>query len=295
MGQIYHACIYDTNEMTAYVMDADKFHANCYSFSGTVAVTHYLLRQKPHNVMWGGGYVVLDDALADITDEKILLGISTYENYEAFERNNESLSSKSYYDRVKFIDENNKTWIRISVWEEALKYFDIVNAQTVPYTGYLINHSKKLAVDLADYQAKAVFLSELSSGTEACIDPIPVLTETSGSPYTGGAQMAYLNGVSAESTPEIASSWQGDLLQIVDSLPAGYHVITCCFADVWARADYCYRKFGTTDEGLVKDGNGLYEATFMNIAGKRSEPCHIKVELTEDKIRFTGVEKQGNH
>ena len=36
MGQIYHANIYDIEEKTACVMDADKFHANCYSFSRTV-------------------------------------------------------------------------------------------------------------------------------------------------------------------------------------------------------------------------------------------------------------------
>ena len=70
MGQIYSACIYDIEDRTACVMDADKFHANCYSFCGTVAVAHYLLRNKPHNVMWGGDYIVLDDALEDIHDEK---------------------------------------------------------------------------------------------------------------------------------------------------------------------------------------------------------------------------------
>ena len=32
MGQIYHANIYDIEERAACVMDADKFHANCYSF-----------------------------------------------------------------------------------------------------------------------------------------------------------------------------------------------------------------------------------------------------------------------
>jgi hypothetical protein len=51
MGQIFHSCVYDVESMTCSVEEADKFHANCYSYSGSVAVAHYLLRQKPYRVM----------------------------------------------------------------------------------------------------------------------------------------------------------------------------------------------------------------------------------------------------
>ena len=222
--------------------------------------------------------------------KKTLLGISTYVDYEGFERNNKSISEIPYYDRIKFIEENNKTWKRFSVWDEAITHFDLKYKLSVPYDGYLINHTKKLAVDLADYQTKARAMS-LSGGIdmEKCIDPIPVLTELSGSSYSGGARMAYLNGVSAQSTPELASSWQGDLLQITDSLQNGFDVIDCCFADVWEKANYCYKVFGLTDEGLIKNGDSLYEAILMNIIGKRSGPHHVKVELTEDGYNFNAV------
>jgi hypothetical protein len=56
MGQIFDACVYDTEDRICSVLDADKFHANCYSYSGAVAVAHYLLRQKAYHVMWCGGY-----------------------------------------------------------------------------------------------------------------------------------------------------------------------------------------------------------------------------------------------
>ena len=287
MGQIYSACIYDIDNRIACVVYADKFHANCYSYSGTVAAAHYLLRMKPHNVVWGGDYIVLDDALAGITGVETLLGISTYESHLGFEQNNENILEKPYYDRIRFIGENNKTWKHISVLEEATRHFDMKSTRSVPYSGYLVNHSKKLAVYLADYRKKALFFG--GDEIKVCIDPIPVLTEISGSPYSGGAQMAYLNGVSKESTPELAGKWSSDLLQITDRLTKGFEVVDCCFVDVWRRADYCRKVFGLNGKGLIKDGNGLYEATFMNIVGNRSEPCHIKVEFIDDKIKFSAA------
>jgi len=266
-------------------MDADKFHANCYSFSGAVASAHFLLRRKPYNVMWGGGYVVIDDALEEVSDENVLLGISTYEDYEDFERNNKDILQKPYLDKVRFIEENNKTWQRLSVWDEALEFFNMKHTHSVPYTGYLINLTKKLAVDLADYHAKSIFFGGENRDTIITIDPVPVLTETG-----GGAQMAFFDGVSSTSTEELAGSWCGDLLQIADNLPNGYETIDCCFADVWKRAGYCYEMFGLNDEALIKEGDSLYKAAPLSIRGKRGALCHIKVELTEDKIKYSSVQ-----
>ena len=41
MGQIFHACVYDIENRACNVIYADKFHANCHTFSGAVAATHY--------------------------------------------------------------------------------------------------------------------------------------------------------------------------------------------------------------------------------------------------------------
>jgi hypothetical protein len=227
MGQIFNAYAYDTETKTCCVIDADKFHANCYAHSGTVLSIHYLLRQKPYNVMWGGGYVVIDDNLADFSRTEDLLGISTYVGYEIFEMNNSDLQSKSYYDKIKFIDNNSKLWKRIDV--------------------------------------------------------VPVLTETG-----GGTQMALLEGISADSTEELAGEWSGDLLQIVDELPEDYKLINCCFAGVWRRAEYCYHTFGVNEDGyILKDSNGkLFEAAKLNFLGQRGYLNYIKVELTADTIKY---------
>ena len=286
MGQIFHACVYDIESRTCSVTYADKFHANCYTYSGAVAATHYLLRQKPYHVMWGGDYIAIDNALVKVINENVLLGISTYEDYEGFERNNKDLYQKPYYDKVKFIDENSKTWEHISVGDEALELFNMKKTRSVPFNGYLLNHTKNLVINLFEYYKKSIFLGGEDGYEIFAIDPIPVLTETG-----GGAQMAYLEGTSAASTDEFAGSWCGDLLQIVDSLPNGYEVIKCCFADMWRRADFCYRIYGLNDEGLIREGRqtSLYEATPLTLFGERGTPRHVKVEVIEDKIRYSTV------
>ena len=75
MGQIFNAVAYDLDSMTCFVDDADKFHANCYNFSPTVRCIHYLLRQKPYRVMWGGDYFIPKNKDLNFSEE-FLFGIS---------------------------------------------------------------------------------------------------------------------------------------------------------------------------------------------------------------------------
>jgi len=118
------------------------------------------------------------------------------------------------------------------------------------------------------------------------IDAVPVLTETG-----GGAEMAYFDGVSYDSTEELAGEWCGDLLQIVDVLPDGYETIDCCFADVWQRAKYCRRTFGTNKGGYILGGddNSLYQAAPIDILGERGLPCYIKIEETQDETKYIPI------
>jgi hypothetical protein len=139
---------------------------------------------------------------------------------------------------------------------------------------------------------KSLFLGGERQDKPMAIDPIPVLTEI-GNRRMGGPQMAYLQGVSAATTDDLAGTWTGDLLQIVDELPAGFEVIKCAFADIWNRADYCYQIFGLNDDGLIKEGDGLYEAAPLSVMGTRGTARYIKVELTEDKINYSTVPIEG--
>lgn len=286
MGQIFFATAYDIETKTCCVIDADKFHANCYSFCGIVLSMHYLLRQKPYRIMWGGAYVAIDNNLEHYSKQEDLLGLSTYMNYENFDNNVKNVQSKCFFDKVKFIDENHKSWKRISVWDKALEYFDWDNTNSVKYSGYLINHTQKLAVNLENYITQSLSLSD--DRKEFTIDLLPVLTETG-----DGTQMALLRGLSANSTEKLSETWCGDLLQIVDDLPEGYKIINCCFVEIWGRVMYCYKSFGTNDEGLIlNDFNGeLFEAVKLNAYGKRSNSTNIRAEVNENAVNFRSVEK----
>lgn len=103
-------------------------------------------------------------------------------------------------------------------------------------------------------------------GIYMAIDLVPVLTETG-----GGTQMALFNGVSTDSTEELAGEWSGDLLQIISELPEDYKLINCCFSEIWCRAMYCYHTFGVNKKGYVlSDSNGKqFEAAGLNLLGER--------------------------
>jgi len=267
------------------------FHANCYAHSGAVLSMHYLFRKRPYHIMWGGGHVSIDDNLENFTRTEDLLGISTFWHPFGFDMDSEEILSKKSYDKIKFIDENSKSWERLKVWKEALEYFDWDNTRSVSYNDYLVNHIKKQAIDLADYHRQSKFLN--SAGDFMAIDLVPVLTETG-----GGTPMALFDGASAESTEELAGEWCGDLLQIVDELPEDYQLINCCFAEIWGRARYCYHTFGVNKEGfLLSDSNGkLFQFVTLNMYGKRSHARYMKVEETDDnKIRYSeheGMEQE---
>jgi hypothetical protein len=198
-------------------------------------------------------------------------------------------ASKAYVrqlDKVKIIGDNEKTWKKLDVWEDAEKYFDWDNTHSVKYEGYLVNHTQKTAIDLADYHKKSKFSSE--EGLEMAIDALPVLTETG-----DGSPMVLYDGLSADSTEKLAGKWCGDLLQIVDDLPEGYQLINCCFAQFWERAKYCHRTFDVNEDGyIIKDSEGnLFEGVDINLVGKRCRSYIVKIELNfaERKTRYIPV------
>ena len=281
MGQLFRACAYDIKTSECCVMDADKFHANCYSYSGTVSSIHYLLRQKPWRIMWGGAYVVIDDKLAGYLRDEDLYGLSTYLGYADFEMNNRGLEKKEYYDKVKLIEEYATKWNWIDVWDEAGKYFDWEKTKSVKYEGYLVNHTQKTAIDLADYCRQSISMRDDNS--IYLIDAIPVLTETG-----DGSPMVFFDGISIDTTEELAGKWRGDELQIVDELPENYILINCCFADIWKKANFYCETFGVNKDGyILKDNNqNLYKATTLNYFGKRGYIYIVKVEKTEKGISY---------
>jgi hypothetical protein len=230
--------------------------------------------------MWGGHYVFCNDHLSNITRTEDLLGLSTYSGIEESDLNNPDY--QDCLDKVKFIYDNSKCWKRLNVWEEAKEYFEVHVNNSVKYDDYLVNHTKKLAIDLADYYNQSKVMSK--KGTYYSIDAIPVLTETG-----GGTEMALLEGIIAETTEQLAGEWCGDLLQIVKKIPDGYSLINCCFAEIQSKTMYSYKTFGVNKDGLIliNDKGDLLNATKLNFFWKRGPVHLIQAKKTEKGITFS--------
>jgi len=227
--------------------------------------------------MWGGDDIIED--ISDISDEKYLLGLSTFLDNEYFNSNCNDQEDIDFNNKVKFICENNKLWNHIDVSDEAKNYFNMDLTQSVKYSGFLVNHSKKMAIDLADYYDKS---KSLKCGIIMAIDPVPVLTETG-----GGTYFALSPGMTIDTTEDLAGEWCSDLLQIVDVLPINYNLIHCCFAEVRYRSHFCYKEFGVNEDGLLNGNNGkLFEGVMIGIFGGRGKPCYTKVERYDKGLTF---------
>jgi hypothetical protein len=284
MGQMFRACAYDIEKRICSEVDADKFHANCYSFSDAVASVHYLLRQKPYHVMWGGGYVA-GDFFAHELSEDILLGLSIYMDRKDIERNNASKQqdNENFRNNAEFVINNSASWKKIEVWNEAMEFFDNKNTHSVRYEGFLVNHTKKQAVDLDNYYKKS--LSMTKHMDLYAIDLIPGLTETG-----GGLGMALFDGMTSATTEKLDMQWCGDLLQIVDDLPDGYERIDCCFANSWGRARFCYPEYGVDEEDFLLEQQGKrFVCCKLNLSEVRSPDSFMKAQNSDDIVHFSTV------
>lgn len=290
MGQEFYASAYDMEKRTCYEYYCDKFHSDCYSFSGSVVLMHYLLRKAPYRIIYGGDKILNKDIFSRFSTEDELIALSSYLNLKdcyLYERYPELIDDENFKRNEKFISDNYEKWNRMNmekILEEAEKYFNIHYTHSVNYSGYLINHTKKIAIDLHDYYEKSVSSNEKNQ--KFVIDPIPVLTETG-----GGIEMALFDGLSPETTDELTSTWLGDLLQIVDILPNDYKLINCCFVDATYRAHYCYHKYGVNKKKLLykNDKKELFEVVFFNYWRKRNKPSKIKVTINKNELIFDGV------
>jgi hypothetical protein len=235
--------------------------------------------------MWGGSYVVIYDFLSQELNEDMLLGISTYKDRENIENNSDlnQQDDENYRNNVEFVIKNTALWQRITVLNEAIAFFDYDYTRSVRYEGFLVNHTKKLAVDLGDYYKNS--LSMTRKGHFYAIDPIPALTETG-----GGLCMALFEGMTSATTENLDMEWCGDLLQIVNDLPDGYERIDCCFADVWGRTQFCYIAYGVDEEGFLLEQQGKrFVCCRLNLFGKRGLDSFMKVNISDDTVNYSAV------
>jgi len=230
--------------------------------------------------MWGGYYAAIAKEISKFSKEEDLLGLSTYLEFKESDLTDPEY--KECLDKVRFIRDNSKSWKKLDVWDEAEKYFEINITQCVKYENFLVNHTRKLAIDLADYYHQSIATTQ--KGEDYAVDPIPVLTETG-----GGSEMLFFDGIAEETTEQLKGGWCGDLLQIVDRLPDGYSLINCCFTEVLGKRYYCYYEFGLNKEGyLLKDNKGnLFKALMLSLSGKRGPVNTFNVKEEENFVTFT--------
>jgi len=159
--------------MECCALEADKFHANCYSYSEVVLSMHYLLRKKPYRIMWGGNDIYSEYGREDFTSKEDMLGISTFLDKDDFEMRTD-VQEKSYYKKVlRFLTKNNERWKRMNVWKEALEFFDWDNTHSVDYRGFLVNHTKNerltLRIISRSLYPEAMMASILQSILSLCL------------------------------------------------------------------------------------------------------------------------------
>ena len=250
--QTFYACAYDIDSRVCCTIYTGGFSGGCYSYNRAVFSLHYLLRKNPYRIMWCGETIYTHAyRLKLCNDEDILLGISTaYHTYDGYEEDDFAMSTVNCAPEIyKFIDENYKTWKHISVWDKAKEYFNYNCTKSVKYEGFLVNHTKKQAVNLKDYFENSKFLM---NNREVVIDLIPVLTETG-----GGTMNVLSDGIPSDSTEYLASYWCTDLLQIIEECPNDYEILDCCVSPFIGKTKYCYTKYGIDKDGYVfKNNNG---------------------------------------
>jgi hypothetical protein len=264
MGQIFHATLYRIPTLEYVTVEADKFHANCYSCRGAIRMMHHYLRRGRWNVCYNGNYEELPPDLADggdeISQEEFALFVSDYELEE----------------------DEEYAHIRESVQQQKAKWKDISNNRDWPYEdveykGFLVNHTQKQAVDLEKYYGLSISLGfdgEDGHEFEYCADPIPSLTETG-----GGTDMLLFDGCTTETTEQLIGCWLRDELEIVDKRPRGYRLIKCCFNEIWGAVRYNYYRFGTDADAFVLNRNGNRMGVHaLSLSGERGPMAFIKVE-----------------
>ena len=82
-----------------------------------------------------------------------------------------------------------------------------------------------------------------------------------------------------------------DYYEQVEQLPEGFAEISCSFASIWERADYCQKAFGLDDEQFIlkNDRKERFEATALSFFLKRGKLYNIKVERHDQKISFKPI------
>jgi hypothetical protein len=231
---------------------------------------HHYLREKPYHVAYVGAEALESWRYGDSDEEEQRLRLFTC-MYNAFRIGSSAPAPEEY---LKELSESDPVLSETAKLLLSCRHLDKPARAVFRYDGYLVNHTKKVAIDLADYHRRAML---------PCVDPLPILTETG-----NGALMLFYDGATIDTTHELIGQWCWDVLQICDNLPTDYEVIPCCFSPLDSGIVHdVHRKNGCDEQGYVLDDNGeRYRVIRFTLRG-RAVACFVKAEesVTDDGRR----------
>ena len=139
---------------------------------------------------------------------------------------------------------------------------------TVSWTGYLVNHSRKMYFDVAKYY-------DTSRINNHCIDPLVVLAASN------GAATLFWDGFSENSAYSLLGYWFTDILEWVDTKPGNFREL-CSLEFCEFSWKVMLDEWGITDDGYLANRNGevFYIRKNIGLFGTKISPAKTRFKIT---------------
>ena len=141
------------------------------------------------------------------------------------------------------------------------------NFPEVTWAGYLVNHTRKMYVDVAKYY-------EISKINESCIDPLVVLTASN------GAATLFWDGFSDNSAYSLLGYWFSNIVEWTDDRPENFNEL--------CNLEFCeffwqtmYNEWGVTDDGYLANKNGgvFFLRNNLGLFDIKISPAKVKFKI----------------
>jgi len=139
----------------------------------------------------------------------------------------------------------------------------------VSWTGYLVNHTRKMYIDVAKYY-------EISKVNKNCIDPLVVLTASN------GAATLFWDGFSENSAYSLLGYWFTDIIEWVGNRPENINEL--------CNLEFCeffwktmLDEWGITDDGYLANKNReiFYLRKNLGLFDTKISPAKVKFKISK--------------
>ena len=189
--------------------------------------------------------------------------------------------------RVGYIGDENERYAKEEYSEEAGYDYGVASEKTlyqsecagvlelvselpeVSWTGYLVNHTRKMYVDVEKYYEK-------SKINKNCIDPLVVLTASN------GAASLFWEGFSENSAYSLLGYWFTDIIEWVDNRPENMNELCDLeFCEIFWKT--MLDEWGTTGDGCLANKNGevFFLRKNLGLWDTKISPAKIKFKISK--------------